>query len=529
MTDRCSPGIQRLMQACLVVMLVVGAACPTAVEATAPDARARYDAAVDDAIARYQLPGIAVGVIDEGEVVYLRVAGETVAGSGEPVTPATLFKIASNSKAMTAAVLARLVQAGRLRWDDPVAKHLPWFAMHDPWVTRHMTVRDLLVHNSGLPEGGGDLMLWPEPNHFSREDIIRGLRHIPPAYGFRAGYAYDNLLYVVAGEVAAAAGGASYESLVRSEVFDPLGLDDCRVGEFDRSGLSVAQPHYRDHGRNVAYRIDPQVVPAISSAPAGGIRCSLADMLSWARNWLVPTAAQLVWLGTEQRARMWEAVTPMPVSRRAREWNRTRYYAYALGFRLADVDGQWTVSHTGTLGGMYSVMTLLPDLRSGFVILVNGDAGQARTVLGQVLLKHFTAPGEPATIDGYAALIAAEPSGGDIPEPDTSSRRSVAPGDLADWLGSWRDPWLGEARICTAEDRVEFSVAKSPRLSGVVMRVGERLLVDWHDDGVGVEPWLEFSRDGDTRRLAMAKVDPDGDFSSDFEDLAFVRTGDCTG
>lgn len=527
MTDQGYGRNRALRRFGIALVLAAGVVLPCAA-AAAPDAGTRYDAAVDDAIARYDLPGIAVGVIEDGEVTYVRTAGETVAGSGDPVTPDTLFKIASNSKAMTAALLARQVQAGRLRWDDPVVRHLPWFAMHDPWVTRHMTVRDLLVHNSGLPEGGGDLMLWPEPNHFTRGDIIRGLRHIPPAYGFRAGYAYDNLLYVVAGEVAAAVGGASYETLVHAEIFEPLGLGNCRVGEFDRSALSVAQPHYRDDGRNVAYRLDPEVVPAISSAPAGGIRCSLSDMLAWARNWLVPTTAQLEWLGGDQRARMWEAVTPMPIPRRAREWNRTRYHAYALGFRLADVDGEWTVSHTGTLGGMYSVMTLLPDRRSGFVVLMNGDAGEARIVLNQVLLKRFTAPGEPATVDAYAARIAAEPSGGDIPEPDTSSRQPVAPGDLAGWLGTWRDPWLGEARICPVDGRVEFSVAKSPRLSGVVMRAGERLLVDWHDDGVGVEPWLAFSGEGDARRLAMAKVDPDGDFSSDFEDLTFVRTGNCT-
>ena len=190
------------------------------------------DAAVRATIERYQLPGIAVGVIEDGKVVFARGYGETVAGSGDAVTTKTLFKIASNSKAMTGAVLARLVQQGRLRWDDPVVKHLPQFAMHDPWVTRHMTVGDLLVHNSGLPEGGGDLMLWPEPNLFTRDDIVRGLRHIKPAYGFRSGYAYDNLLYVVAGQVAAAAGGASYEELVRRELFAPLGLDGCRVGEF---------------------------------------------------------------------------------------------------------------------------------------------------------------------------------------------------------------------------------------------------------------------------------------------------------
>ena len=210
-------------------LLALGLACAPALHAhdpaTGPTPGA-IDAAVRATIERYQLPGIAVGVIDRGKVVYARGHGETVAGSGDPVTTTTLFKIASNSKAMTAAVLARLVQQGKLRWDDPVVKHLPQFAMHDPWVTQHMTVSDLLVHNSGLPEGGGDLMLWPEPNLFTRDDIVRGLKHIKPAYGFRSGYAYDNLLYVVAGQVAAAAGGAPYEELVRREVFAPLDNKD---------------------------------------------------------------------------------------------------------------------------------------------------------------------------------------------------------------------------------------------------------------------------------------------------------------
>ena len=148
------------------------------VHAAAPNAA--FDAAIDDAVARYHLPGIAVGVIENGNVVYVRTTGELVAGSGAPVTPETLFKIASNSKAMTSSVLARLVDAGKLKWDDPVVKHLPQFRMHEPWVTQHMQVRDLLVHNSGLPQGGGDLMLWPEPNAFTRASRTRCFRAVRP-------------------------------------------------------------------------------------------------------------------------------------------------------------------------------------------------------------------------------------------------------------------------------------------------------------------------------------------------------------
>ena len=488
------------------------------------------EAAVQETIARYDLPGMAVGVIVDGKVVYARGHGETVAGSGDPVTPRTLFKIASNSKAMTGAVLARLVQQGRLRWDDPVVKHLPRFAMHDPWVTSHMTVSDLLVHNSGLPEGGGDLMLWPEPNLFDRDDILRGLRHIKPAYGFRSGYAYDNLLYVVAGEVAAAAGGASYEDLVRRELFEPLGLTGCRVGEFRSADVaSLAQPHARSDGRNVVTRRDGEVVPAIASAAAGGIRCTLEDMLAWAGNWLDPTPAQLRWLGSAQRAEMVAARTPMPISAQRRRWDNTHYYAYGYGFRLADADGEWTVSHTGTLGGMYSMMLLLPDRKSGFVFMINGEGGAARTVLGEVLLKLFTAPEKSMGVAGYADELARPPASklARPPLADVSRRVPVPAEAMRDWLGTWRDPWFGDVRICAAGDGVEWRSLKSPRMHGRVSLLDGRHFVHWDDPAVDVDAWLEFSGSGATRALRMAKHDPDGDFSSDYEDLAFRRVAGC--
>ncbi|HVR82098.1 MAG TPA: serine hydrolase domain-containing protein [Luteimonas sp.] len=489
---------------------------------------AELDADVTAVVARYQLPGIAVGVIENGEVVYVRTVGELVAGSGEPVTPDTLFKIASNSKAMTASVLARLVDAGKLHWDDPVVKYLPAFAMHDPWVTRNMQVRDLLVHNSGLPEGGGDLMLWPEPNTFTRADIIHGLRYIKPAYSFRSGYAYDNLLYVVAGEVAVAAGGAPYEELVRREVFQPLGLGRCRVGEFNRAEVgNIAQPHMRKDGRNVVIREDEEVVPVITSAAAGGIRCSLTDMLAWARNWLVPNEQQLAWLSPEQRRAMWTARTPMPISQRRSDWDRSHYYAYAFGFRLADVDGAWTVSHTGTLSGMYSAMMLLPDMKSGFVLMINGDGDAARTVLTEVLLKHFTAPGQGRSVDAYADELARDASApSQLRAPDVSARQPASVAQMRPWLGVWRDPWFGEVAICERDDAVRFSAAKSPLMRAQVLRVGERYLVDWDEDSVDAEAWLAFAGTN-AATLTMAKVDPDADFSFDYEDLAFKRVRAC--
>ena len=484
-----------------------------------------YDPLVDAVVARYHLPGIAVGVIENGKVVYMRGVGE-LAGDGRPVNPDTLFKIASNSKAMTATVLARLVQQGKLRWDDPVQKYLPGFAMNDPWVTRNMQVGDLLVHHSGLPEGGGDLMLWPQPNHFTRQDIIAGLKYIKPAYSFRAGYAYDNLLYVVAGEVAAAAGGAPYAQLLRREVFEPLGLTRCQIGTWSRDEVgNVAQPHARRDGRNVVIDADGPLIHPTTMDAAGGVRCSLRDMLSWARNWLAPTPTQLQWLSPVQRQKEWTPYTPMPISARRRAWDGTRFYAYGYGWRIADVDGELTVSHTGTLSGMYSAVTLLPNRRSGFVFLINANAEDARSVLNEVLLKHFTRPGKARSVANYADELArAEQVRHTSRVPDTSSRRPATATELATHLGVWRDPWFGEVSICARDHAVHFASAKSPTLSGQVMRVDSRYLVQWdHGDA---EAWLNFPPAANDT-LHMAKVDPDADFSYDYEDLAFKRIGDC--
>ena len=490
-----------------------------------------FDTAVQQTFDRYQLPGLAVGIIRDGEVVYTRTLGEIRAGGGEKIDNATLFKIASNSKAMTAGVLARLVDAGKLKWDDPVTKHLPQFRMHDPWVTQQMQVRDLLIHNSGLGLGAGDLMLWPEPNRFTRDDIITGLQHLKPTHSFRSAYAYDNLLYVVAGEVAAAAGGATYEDLVKRELFQPLGLSRCQVGEWNRVQVgNVAQPHMRTSQGNRVIREDGDVVPNVTSMAAGGIRCSLDDMLAWMRMWLSPDVSP-AWLSPAQRKAVWTAHMPMPVSARMRAWDNSHVSAYGYGWRLSDVDGAWKVAHTGTLAGMYSSVILLPDQRTGIVILINGEGEAARTVLGQVLTKHFTAAQSSPTVAHYAALLEQERAGERAarPKPDTRARKVAGVAALATWTGHYRDPWFGDVALCPEGKRVRFVAARSPMLSGTVMQVGERWLVDWDEDSVDAEPWLHFAAaraDGDAG-LTLSHVDPDADFSYDYADLDFRRTQAC--
>ncbi len=512
--------LARSLPALWVLFLCMAVAQPASPKT---DSHADFDRLVEAVATHYQLPGLAVGVIADGKVVYRHTEGSLA--SGKPVDGDTLFEIGSTTKAMTVTLLARLVEEGKLRWDDPVTKYLPSFRMYDPWVTQNMQVGDLLSHHSGLPGFAGDLMLWPHPSHFTPEDVVKGLRYLKPAYSFRAGYAYDNVLYVTAGQVAAVAGAAPYAQLLRREVFRPLGMNRCQIGTWNRDEVgNVASPHEQRDGHYVAVPFDGPVREATTMDAAGGVSCSLHDMLIWAKNWLAPTPTQLQWLTPEQRQIEWTPYTPVPISKRRLDWDDTHLFANGYGWRISDADGEITVWHTGVLEGMRAAVVLLPYRRSGFVVLIDGGADDALTVLDEVLLKHFTAPDRAQPVAGYAGQLERYDAQERLPVPDTSSRQPATAAELETRLGVWQDPWFGKVRLCAHGDTVRFASLMSPLLTGEVMRVGGHYLVQWeHGDP---DAWLRFqAQAGGTLRMAL--VDPNADASSDFRDLAFTRQEDC--
>ena len=271
-------------------------------------------------------------------------------------------------------------------------------------------------------------------------------------------------------------------------------------------------------------------------AAAGGVRCSLNDMLRWVRLWLDPElrppGTKQAWISSARREELWAAQMTRPIAARDRDWNRTRFSAYGYGWRLSDVDGAWRVAHTGTLAGMYSAVTLLPDESAGFVFLINGDADEARTVLNQALVKILLDGATAPTADFYAEQIAREEAEDDAaatpPHPETAP---LPPAEAKEFLGLYHDPWFGEASICESGGAVRFRSVKSPTLRGVVMRAGDRLVIHWEDGAVDVDVWLDdaAAAPGEAPALVLAKVDPEADFSYDFEDLRFTKAGECPG
>src|SRR5579864_3304026 len=221
-------------------------ACSALAQNTPP---ADLDAYVARAMKTFDVPGLSVAIVKDGKVVLAKGYGVRELGDATPVDADTLFGIGSNTKAFTTAALATLVDAGKISWDDPVYQRLPGFQMYDPYVSHEMTIRDLLTHRSGMGLGEGDLLFWPHTT-YSREDVIYKLRFMKPQSSFRSHYAYDNLLYMTAGQIIPAVTGTSWDDYIRQHIFAPLGMSHSNVSNAAyQSGDDYAFPHSRVDGQ----------------------------------------------------------------------------------------------------------------------------------------------------------------------------------------------------------------------------------------------------------------------------------------
>src|SRR5213593_4941626 len=336
----------------LVVVTVLGWSTAAAQARLPKD----FDATVTRAMRTFGVPGLAIAVVKDGRAMIARGFGVRRLGDPAPVDAHTDFQIASNTKAFTTALLAQLVDSGRLAWDDPVTKYLPWFQLSDPWVTREFTVRDLVTHRSGLGLGAGDL-LWFHSN-YSAGEIASRIRFARPVSSFRSAYAYDNVLYIVTGEIFPAVAGQNWDDFVKNRIFTPLGMSESgTTTAFFTSSRNAAAPHAVEDGKL-------QVVPLDSVdniAPAGGIASNVTDLARWLVCRLDSGRYSGGRLFSERQAReMWSGQTILPISDPPPPLAalRANFAEYALGWRVRDYQGRKLVSHTGGLAGMSSQITL---------------------------------------------------------------------------------------------------------------------------------------------------------------------------
>lgn len=495
----------------------------------------RISEVVQHSMEAFQVPGIAVGVI-QGEQVLLQTGfGVRNIHTRLPVDAHSLFKIASNTKAFTSAALAILVDRGLLNWSDRIVDHLPEFALYDPWITQHFTALDMLTHRSGMQAGAGDLMLWPEPNAFTPSDVVKNVRYFKPVLEFRVDYAYDNLLYIVAGQLVARLSGQSWQAFVQEEILDPMRLKHCFAATMsDAAKANLTAPHALiDEQLMVVERSRISDTLTVMAA-AGGMKCSVSDMLVWLQTLLnaglTPDGVRLF---SEQQSKvMWQAQMILPVRDSQYDAYNTHFSAYALGWRLEDAMGHLLISHTGSLQGYRSYVALLPELDVGVVILTNGSSSSARQAVMNTILDRFIARDKSrdwvsifqAKNQARKNRIATERFNEDLAL--MTEHRSPPEQELSAYIADYVDPWFGAVSIVLHKGRLRFQSKKSPKMYGTLQhKSGDTFVVFWQDRTLEADAYVAFKRNaqGLVTGMSMLAVSPDTDFSFDFKDLDFTR------
>ncbi|WP_049622706.1 serine hydrolase [Frateuria defendens] len=513
------------------------AARDPAVRPALPPDLADFGAYVDGARKTFDVPGIAVAIVKDGQVVLEQGYGLREQGKRAPVDAHTLFAIASNTKAFTAASLEMLGEQGRLDMDDRVVDRLPWFQMSDPYVTREMRIRDLLAHRSGLSLGAGDLLYWP-PTSYSTKDVVERLRKVPIKNGFRSGYAYDNILYAVATLVIEQVSGQRYADFVREHIFKPVGMDESIIHTTRLApGLDAATGHAKADFK----QLEP--VPEATwdnNLGAGSIYASVHDLAKWMNVQLAGGALpgegadgkpRRLFSEASQRS-MWSMLTPIkiaapPVPELAPVM--PQFYGYGEGWFLSDYRGKRLVWHTGGWPGMVSRLTLVPELKLGVVVLTNAESGAAFNAVTYRVLDAYLHPGQKTDwVAAYdKAVKKAQGNAGDswqkhLAARDARSRPSLA---QARYAGTYRDPWYGDVVVREEGGKLRLTFSKTPQLAGTLAPwQHDTFTVRWDDRSLNADAFVSFDLDADghIREVRMVPISPLTDFSFDFQDLRLV-------
>jgi CubicO group peptidase (beta-lactamase class C family) len=430
-----------------------------------------FDTYVEDAVALWDSPGLAVAVVKDGEVLFARGYGVLEVGRAERVDEHTRFSIGSTTKAFTAAAIGLLVDEGKVRWDDRVTSHLPGFELSDPYVTREVTIRDLLTHRAGL--GNADY-LWYEQD-VTGDEIVERARYVIAEYSFRGSWIYQNIMYHVAGEVIEAVSGMSWADFVRTRLLEPLGMTETLPLLSDtRDQPNVARPHDYVDGELVTIE-NASVDPV---AAAGSIWSSVSDMSKWLNLLLaggvLPDSTRLL-----RSATVDELFTPQVVLRSQYPTDRLtapNFMTYGLGWFQKDYRGRKVDYHTGSIDGMVAIAGLVRGQNLGVYVLGNRDHVEVRHALMYRVFDLFNGHGEvrdwsAELKDLYDSL---DEAGARAREARAASRIAGTTPSLpeAEFAGMYTDRLFGTVEVTAGQDGLEARYG--PGLAGP--------LEHWHHD-----------------------------------------------
>jgi CubicO group peptidase (beta-lactamase class C family) len=487
------------------------------------------DLLAEKTLKTFNVPGIAVAVVKDGKLIHSKGYGVKSILTNEKVDANTLFGIASNSKAFTSTALALLVDEGKIKWDDKVVKYLPNFKMYNEYVTNEFTIRDLLTHRSGLGLGAGDLMIWPDGSNFTAQDIIQNLHYLKPVSAFRTKYDYDNLLYIVAGEIIPVVSGKSWSAFVEERIMKPLEMNQS-AASFVRlkDTTNIIAPHVPIDGKLKAIkRYQNQLFDA-----AAGIYTNVNDLSKWAIMQLNNGkygAENKTLFSEKEHNEMWQLQTIIPT--KTRPPYNTHFNGYGLGWFLSDVKGYKQVTHTGGLEGIVTQVTLLPELNLGIIVLTNQQSGAAFNAISNTIKDSYLGIKSEDYISLYSKRIkdneaTADKVTDEVWDAVAKNKKEKIKIDFNTITGTYKDNWFGEIVLSEKKGKLRFASARSPQLRGEVFFYKKgNFVVKWDNAYFHADAHLFFEYDATGKAIAI-KMNPISeltDFSYDFQDLDFKR------
>ena len=476
-------------------------------------------------------PGIAIAVVEKGQTTLVRGWGVRKLGDPAPVDADTIFQTGSTGKAFTATALAILVDQGKLGWDDRVIDHMPWFRMYDPYVTREMTVRDLLTHRSGLGLGAGDLLFVPRGS-LSRKETVKRLAFIKPATSFRSGYAYDNILYMVAGQLIEEVSGRTWEDFMTQDVLKRGGMVNATATYEARWATpDRAFPHarisgvLRGDGPNSVLNEREELGRA--AMPAGGLALSANDLAQWLKIQLshgaLPDGGRL--FSEAQAAEMWkpatiQPITPLPGSLAPLT---PTFSTYALGWEVEDYKGVPIISHGGGVFGSITHIILLPNQDVGIAVVVNSEDVALLRGVAHMLVDHYLGIPDQDWPARFQAFMDQRMTGGKAALASVKAKPAkIGPSlPLARYAGTYRDPWYGDVVVTVAKGGLHIDFTTTPRMTGKLEHWQYDSFVTRFDDKAIEPAYVTFALDADGKvaRVTMKPENPIADFSYDYKDL----------
>ncbi|MDX2039756.1 MAG: serine hydrolase [Acidobacteriota bacterium] len=404
-----------------------------------------FDEYVTKALKDWDVPGVAIAIVKDDKIIFAKGYGVRRVGEATPVNERTMFAIGSSSKAFTAAAVAMLVDDGKVKWDDPVTKHLPGFELFDAYASQQMTLRDLLCHRSGLERG--DLMWYG--SSFDRNEILRRVRFLKPSWSFRSNFGYQNIMYLAAGQTAAAVAGKSWDAIIKERIFAPLGMKESSTSINDLKSMSnVAAPHAKidDKVQAIPYRNIDNI------APAGSINSNVMEMAEWLRLQLGDgsfAGKRLISSGAIKEMHL-----PQTLIRAEFPWTmlaqEAHFIAYGLGWFMNDYRGRKIVHHGGNIDGMSALVTMIPEEKLGVVILTNMNGTFLPTALQYRIYDAFmNQPQKDWSADLLKGMKALEGQAKDAEKKQIEARTKDTKPSLAleKYVGTYEDPMYGEAKV----------------------------------------------------------------------------------